>query len=64
MSTTVALGSAKSSPGASTTALALAHVWPAGRSVVLAEADPAGGSWAGQLGVAFEPGLLGLLTPP
>jgi MinD-like ATPase involved in chromosome partitioning or flagellar assembly len=40
----IALASAKGSPGVTTTALALAAVWP--RAVLLAECDPAGGDIA------------------
>ena len=53
------LASAKGSPGVTTTALAMASVWP--RPVVLAECDPAGGDLlAGFLRAAARPsgGLL------
>ncbi|MHB8341736.1 MAG: hypothetical protein ACYDB7_11270, partial [Mycobacteriales bacterium] len=55
------LASAKGAPGASTTALALALVWP--RPILLVECDPAGGDLlAGYLAGADPPGggLLGL----
>lgn len=53
--TVVALASAKGSPGVTTLALALAHVWP--RPVLLAECDPAGGDVAaGFLAAAADPG--------
>ena len=42
----IALLSAKGSPGCTTTALALASVWPSDRRVLLAECDPAGGDIA------------------
>ncbi|MHB8449104.1 MAG: hypothetical protein ACYDAQ_01325 [Mycobacteriales bacterium] len=57
----LALASAKGAPGASTTALALALVWP--RPILLVECDPAGGDLlAGYLAGADPPGggLLGL----
>lgn len=57
----IALSSAKGSPGVSTTALALALVWP--RPVLLIECDPAGGDiLAGYLAGTDPPGggLLGL----
>jgi hypothetical protein len=41
-----------------TTALALASLWP--RELVLIEADPAGGDLAPRLGLPEEPGLVGL----
>jgi len=59
--TVVALASAKGSPGVTTTALALALVWP--RPVIVAECDPAGGEvTAGFLAGTHAPegGLLGL----
>jgi MinD-like ATPase involved in chromosome partitioning or flagellar assembly len=50
----IALASAKGSPGVTTTALALAAVWP--RAVLLAECDPAGGDTAaGFLRAQAEP---------
>jgi MinD-like ATPase involved in chromosome partitioning or flagellar assembly len=50
----IALASAKGSPGVTTTALALAAVWP--RAVLLAECDPAGGDIAaGFLRAQAEP---------
>jgi hypothetical protein len=53
--TLIALASAKGSPGVTTLALALAHVWP--RPVLLAECDPAGGDIAaGYLAGAADPG--------
>lgn len=53
----VALLSAKGSPGVTTTAVALAAGWPAGRSAVVMEADPAGGDLAATSGLPLEPGL-------
>ena len=53
--TLIALASAKGSPGVTTLALALAHVWP--RPVLLAECDPAGGDIAaGYLAGTADPG--------
>ena len=54
----VSLASAKGSPGVTTTALALASWWP--RPSVVVEVDPAGGDFAARLGLAEEPGLVGL----
>ncbi|MFD7169247.1 MinD/ParA family ATP-binding protein [Streptomyces violascens] len=57
----VAIGSLKGAPGASTLALALAAVWPAGgvRPVVV-EADAAGGDLAVRFGLSDMTGLLTL----
>lgn len=54
----IALGSAKASPGVTTTAVALASVWPDDREAVVVEADPDGGSLSGRFGVPVEPGLV------
>lgn len=54
----IALGSAKASPGVTTTAVALASVWPADREPVIVEADPDGGSLGAHFGVPAEPGLV------
>ncbi len=51
------LGSAKASPGVTTTALALAATWPADRNIQIIEADPDGGVLAARQGVPSEPGL-------
>lgn len=51
------LGSAKASPGVTTTALALAATWPTDRHVQVIEADPDGGVLAARQGVPSEPGL-------
>lgn len=58
--TAVAVGSVKGAPGATTTALAIAAVWPAGRPLLVAELDPDGGVLAARRGLGFEPGLVGL----
>lgn len=58
--TLVALGSAKEAPGVTTTALALAAVWPHDRHLVVAELDPDGGVLAARRGLGFEPGLVSL----
>ena len=55
----IALGSLRSS-GVTTAALALARTWPTERSVLLAEADPAGGTLAATLGRHTDPGLQSL----
>ena len=51
------LGSAKASPGVTTTALALAAIWPSDRRVQIIEADPDGGVLAARQGLPSEPGL-------
>ena len=58
--TTLALCSLKASPGVTTTAQALAEVWPAGRGLLVAELDPAGGDLAARLDRSPEPGLVTL----
>ena len=55
----IAVASVKSSPGVTTTALALAAMWPAQRRLLL-EADPAGGDLGPWLGLPPAPGLVGL----
>jgi MinD-like ATPase involved in chromosome partitioning or flagellar assembly len=57
----IALASVKSSPGVTTTALALAAAWP-GRQRLLLEADPAGGEFGPWFGLPPAPGLVGLAT--
>lgn len=56
----IALASLKSSPGVTTTALALAALWPGGQKVVAVEADPAGGDLAARFGINPVPGLVSL----
>lgn len=55
----IALASVKSSPGVTTTALALASVWKAERRL-LVEADPSGGDLGLWLGLLADSGLAGL----
>jgi Mrp family chromosome partitioning ATPase len=55
----IALASVKSSPGATTTALALASAWKAERRLLL-EADPSGGDLGLWLGLPADSGLAGL----
>ena len=55
----IALASVKSSPGATTTALALASAWKAERRL-LVEADPSGGDLGLWLGLPADSGLAGL----
>jgi hypothetical protein len=50
----------KGAHGASTAALAVAGVWPAERTVLLAELDPAGGDIAARFGLEPDPGLVEL----
>ena len=56
----VAVAAAKAAPGVTTSALALAGVWPADRQVLLVEADPGGGDLAARFGLAAQPGLVSL----
>ena len=56
------LCSAHGSPGVSTTALALAGVWPEGRRCLLVEADPFGGVMAARFGLKDTPGLASLAS--
>lgn len=51
------IGSAKASPGVTTTSLALAATWPPDRHVQIIEADPDGGVLAARQGIPSEPGL-------
>lgn len=55
--TVIALGSAKASPGVTTTMLALAAAWPPNRALLLVEADCDGGVLAARSGLRLEPGL-------
>ena len=55
----VVLGSVRSC-GKTTSAVALAATWPAGRKVVLVELDPAGGTLAASSGWPAEPSLVSL----
>jgi hypothetical protein len=50
----------KGAHGSSTAALAVAGMWPAGRAVLLAELDPAGGDIAARFGLNPDPGLVEL----
>lgn len=58
--TTVALASARHSPGVTTTVLALAAAWPPNRRLLVIEADPAGGDLLCRYGLLAEPNLLTL----
>lgn len=53
----VAVASFKASPGVTTSVLALGHVWPADRRVLVVEADPAGGDLAAWAGLPADPSL-------
>jgi MinD-like ATPase involved in chromosome partitioning or flagellar assembly len=57
----IAIGSVHGSPGATTLAVTLASVWP-GASPILMEVDPDGGILAARLGLADEPGFMGLVA--
>lgn len=56
----VCVGSAHGSPGATTTALAVAATWPEQRRCLLVEADPFGGVIAARYGLGDSPGLSSL----
>ena len=56
----VCVGSAHGSPGATTTALAIAATWPEQRRCLLVEADPFGGVIAARYGLGDGPGLSSL----
>ncbi|MCI0687500.1 MAG: hypothetical protein L0Y54_09730, partial [Sporichthyaceae bacterium] len=58
--TLICVGSATGAPGVTTTALALAAVWP--RPVLLAETDPAGSALLYRLGLDPRSGLVSLAT--
>ncbi len=60
--TVVALASVKGSPGVTTAALAMAARWPAGRKVLLVEADPFGGDLAPRYGATVTGGLASLFV--
>lgn len=55
-----AFASAKGSPGVTTTVVAVAATWPAGRRVLIAELDVAGGDLAARLDLEPDPGLVTL----
>lgn len=54
------LASAKSSPGVTTSCVALAGVWPQAHEVRIIEADPDGGTLAARFGLPTDPGLSSL----
>jgi MinD-like ATPase involved in chromosome partitioning or flagellar assembly len=56
----IAWVSAKGAHGASTSALAVASVWPADRKVLFAELDPAGGDLVARFGLSPDPGVVQL----
>src|SRR5581483_2820872 len=56
----IALASLKASPGVTTSALALAAMWPGPQRVLAVEADPAGGDLAARFGLDPAPGLVSL----
>src|SRR5438067_11807813 len=56
----VALCSLKGSPGATTTALALAARWPSGQNPVVVECDPAGGDLAARFRLPMNPSAVSL----
>jgi hypothetical protein len=56
----IAFASAKGSPGVTTAVAALAATWPADRSLVVVELDPAGGDLVVRFDLATDPGLVTL----
>ncbi len=56
----IVVGSAKGSPGASTTALALAAAWPGQARLLVVEADASGGDALLRFGMRETPGLVSL----
>jgi hypothetical protein len=56
----LAFASAKASPGVTTSIAALAASWPADRSLLVVELDPAGGDLAVRYDLSPEPGLVTL----
>jgi MinD-like ATPase involved in chromosome partitioning or flagellar assembly len=58
----VAVAAGKDSRGVTTTAVALAAVWPRPRPLLLAECDPSGGSLAARYGMPSAPGLITLAS--
>ena len=60
----LALASVKGSPGVTTAVLALAHVWPTQRRLVVVDCDPSGGDIARNLGLDPNGGLLALAADP
>jgi Flp pilus assembly CpaE family ATPase len=59
--TTLALCSAKGSPGVTTLTCALGAVWPFERRVVVIEADPSGGDLAARFGLSVKRGMTSLV---
>ena len=55
------LCSAKGAPGVTTLACVLGAVWPAHRSVVVAECDPSGGDLAGRFSLSTRVGMTSLV---
>ncbi len=56
----IAFGSAKASPGVTTTVAALAATWPDERALLVAELDPSGGDLASRFALRPDPGLVSL----
>jgi hypothetical protein len=56
----VALASIKGAPGVTTSAIALASVWPAGRPAIVVELDQAGGDVAARWRLPAEPSAVSL----
>jgi MinD-like ATPase involved in chromosome partitioning or flagellar assembly len=56
----VALASIKGAPGVTTSAIALASVWPAARPLVVVEVDPAGGDLAARRSLSAQPSVVSL----
>jgi MinD-like ATPase involved in chromosome partitioning or flagellar assembly len=58
----IAVAAGKDTRGVTTTALALAAVWPLARPVLVAECDPSGGSLAARFAMPANPGLMTLAS--
>jgi MinD-like ATPase involved in chromosome partitioning or flagellar assembly len=58
----IAVGAVPGAPGATTTVLALAAVWPADRRLLVVEADPDGGVLAARRGLTSHRGLVGAVA--
>jgi hypothetical protein len=59
--TTIAVCSAKGSPGVTTLACALGAVWPTERQILLVECDPSGGDLAARFGLSAKRGTSSLM---
>jgi hypothetical protein len=60
--TAIAVGAVPGAPGATTTVLALAAVWPTDRRLLVIEADPDGGVLAARRGLTSQLGLVDVVA--